>query len=58
MEQEQCSSYFLIIISLKEITIKIRKQAGAELCQAQLQVDLLADFSLQMNFRFGQHWKK
>ena len=34
------------------------RQAGAELCQAQVQVDLLAELILQLNFRFGQHWKK
>ena len=34
------------------------KQAGAELYQAQVQVDLLAELILQLNFRFGQHWKK
>ena len=34
------------------------KQAGAELCQAQVQVDLLAELVLQLNLRFGQHWKK
>ena len=34
------------------------EQAGAELCQAQVQVDLLAELILQLNFRFGQHWKK
>jgi hypothetical protein len=28
------------------------KQAGAELCQALVQVDLLAVFILQLNFRF------
>ena len=34
-----------------------REQAGAELCQALVQVDLVAVFILQLNFRFGKHWK-
>jgi hypothetical protein len=34
------------------------KQAGAELCQAQAQVDMQAEFFLQLNFGLGQHWKK
>ena len=38
--------------------IERNEQAGAELCQAQPQVDMQAEFFLQLNFGFGQHWKK
>ena len=36
---------------------KYTEQAGAELCQALVKVDLVAVFILQLNFRFGKHWK-
>ena len=40
-----------------QVSGKIREQAGAVLCQALVQVDLVAVFILQLNFRFGKHWK-
>ena len=42
----------------KLITESKVKQAGAELCQAQAQVDMMAEVIYQLNSRFGQHWTK